>query len=613
MRRLFKGLYRLFVRQKFFNRLFLIYTLIILFSILSFSFIVIRDLTVSAQKDAVYYNNQMLQSVANFFGQKENTARIILKNFYANPYQYQDMLDYLSQDFDRYDQDYLRKVTLLKYYLESASSLDRDINDAVIYKKISQTVFSDSSDITVDTNDFLINNQALFDKMDDNFYGVTITPSYKQKYAYGTRMIYTIAENIRGQTLSVNFKNSIAILSLNMNTERIENAFSGLEHKYNNDILVLTKDGYVIYDSTNRYYEQEYPFFNKVKASGTSIGLDEESIVNADYNDYLGLYTVSILPKSQVDIKILAQKRVIFIFTAISILIAILLAYISIAVFSRRVRNINQAIQKVQDGDLTYRIHLPHTNDEISRIAYNFNHMCDMLINYINKVYVSEIKQKEAEIYALQSQVDPHFLYNTLEIIRMEALETQNEQVCHMVEILAQLFRNSIKGGMIVHIRDELEFCKYYLELYSIRYSGILEFDFLIDPEIHHFAIIKHLFQPLIENCVVHGIRYNRGDNRITVKGCLQDNDIIIGISDNGYGMDQEQLDRLKAELEISPVHHQHSIGIANVNQRIRLVFGENYGVRISSIKDEGTNIIMRIPARTVEEVMEHVQSAHSG
>ncbi|RAV12182.1 sensor histidine kinase [Paenibacillus contaminans] len=603
-------------KQKFFNRLLLSYTLIILITIVSLTVTIIRNMVDSAEQEASNSVNKTAQMLNHYIEQKVNTVKLLVKQLYLNPVQSQDMLEFLSTQSEDYTSDDLYKANLIKYYLNSSAFQDVDILDAVIYKKATGSLYMHSNDSTPNTDEYLDNNRGFFGRMDDRFHGLAVSPSYLQTYAASKqKRIFSIAANIRGGTLSTNFDKSIAILSINFDTSRIsEYINSQIDASGKAEILVLTDDGDVMIDTEDRYYGQKYPYFDQVKQSGLRMMLDEQSMVSVTRSDDLGFYVVSKLPYSEIAAKTRSSRNTVLAFATASTIMAVILGFVSIRFFSRRIRIINKAIAKVQTGDFRYRIPLDSTNDEIGNIAKNFNQMCDWVIEHINKVYVSELKQKDAELYALQSQIDPHFLYNTLEIIRMEALSNRDIQVSNMIEIVAQLFRNSIKGDMFVQIRDELDYSKHYLELYNMRYADRLSVEFSIDPDIFGFGILKHLLQPILENAIVHGIKPDRDDNRVTVRGYLQKETVILEISDNGRGMEPEQLDRLTKRLQLSHANaNTDNIGVLNVNQRIRLAFGEAYGLEIESVKDKGSTVTFVIPAIKKEELIAHAQSFNRG
>jgi len=608
-----RAMYSRWFKQKFFNRLLLAYTLIISMTICFLGVTIIRSLEHSAEQDAADSTKQTVQRISSYFDQKEMTLKHLVQQLYLNPYQSRDMMEFLSQDIASYTTDDLSKADLIKYFLNAASFQDKDIMDVVIYKKNGGNLYVHSNDYTLSNGDYLDANSGLFLEMDDRFRGFKLTPTYLQSYNMNNKKrIFTISANLLGDAA---YNKSIAILSVNFNTDRLIAYFKEqLGTRYNMDILVLTSDGQVICDTANRYYGTRYPYFDQIKTGNREAMLEQRSMVMTSTSDGLGYYVVGIMPYSEVTAKNKAPKQTVIVIATFSALIAIVIGVFIIRFFSNRIQSINKAIRKVRTGDFTYRIPIGRMTDEIGAIAENFNDMCAQIVDYIKRVYLSELKQKEAELVALQSQVDPHFLYNTLEIIRMEALSNNVENVSRMIEILAQLFRRSVKEAMFVPIRDEIYYCGLYLELYNIRYEDQLTIDFQIDPSINQYGIPKHLLQPLVENCVIHGMGSGEsGPNQITLRGTLADDDIVIEIIDNGCGIDPKVAETISKQLNVMPLQPGVSIGIANVHHRIQLSFGSAYGLQLTDNSGQGTAITIRIPAKTLEEMSEDVQSDSGG
>jgi two-component system, sensor histidine kinase YesM len=266
-------------------------------------------------------------------------------------------------------------------------------------------------------------------------------------------------------------------------------------------------------------------------------------------------------------------------------------------------------MKRLRKGDLSYRIQENDDGDEISEIATSFNQTCDDLKEYISKAYISDIKQKNAIITALQSQINPHFLYNTLEAIRMKAVAEGNEEVGEMIWILSTLFRNSIKEDTIIRIRDEIKNSKLYLELFKIRYEGRLSVNMEVDENLLDYSIIKHIIQPVIENYIIHGFDARREDNLVTVRCYSEDYVISIEVNDNGKGIRSEDLQIVRKDLESFDMNQRSSIGLRNVNERIKLIYGNDFGMNITSKEGTGTSVTLRIPQKTKEELSEYVQS----
>ena len=217
-------------------------------------------------------------------------------------------------------------------------------------------------------------------------------------------------------------------------------------------------------------------------------------------------------------------------------------------------------------------------------------------INQYSSKLKNMIKQKQAEINALQSQIKPHFLYNTLEVIRMSALSSKNKEVAQMIYNLASMFRYSTyNNGSLVSIRDEIKHSKMYLSLCSTRYKGMLDYSIHVDDKYLDYLVPKFTIQPILENAINHGLRKGFCDNYIKVTIKEIDEEIEISIKDNGNGMSEEAIRKIKDGLEKN-IQKPNSIGLMNINNRLKLNFGEQYGIYINSRINEGTTVSIKIP-----------------
>lgn len=201
---------------------------------------------------------------------------------------------------------------------------------------------------------------------------------------------------------------------------------------------------------------------------------------------------------------------------------------------------------------------------------------------------------------ALQSQINPHFLYNTLESIRMKAICNGDIEVGRMLYILAFLFRNQLKENDIIPIKNEINYCQKYLEIFKFRYEEKFEFTINCPEEILDKQIIKFTLQPLIENYFVHAIKLENNDNRISINIKEKNNKIIIEIEDNWKGIEREKIKKLNRILSVRG-NGGKSIGITNANERIGILYGEEYGIRILENIKVGTKIIVIIQKREVD------------
>ena len=235
---------------------------------------------------------------------------------------------------------------------------------------------------------------------------------------------------------------------------------------------------------------------------------------------------------------------------------------------------------------------------ELDVIARYFNEMCVNLDEHIKKRYLAEIEQKDAEMSALQSQINPHFLYNTLEAIRMKAICNGDREVGKMLYSLAVTFRAQIKEADVITLAQELHYCKKYMELFEFRYQNQFRASVECPEEYLQVPVIKFVLQPVIENYFIHGIRMKEQDNyvRIVVEKETERNGkgFRIIVEDNGKGMDEEAMAAKNRELAKDSMEKHSSIGIANVNRRLRAVYGRECGICLEPGSEGGLRVILR-------------------
>lgn len=261
---------------------------------------------------------------------------------------------------------------------------------------------------------------------------------------------------------------------------------------------------------------------------------------------------------------------------------------------SRRLNRILDGMTQVMSGDLTARLATEKNGDELDVIAQHFNEMCEKLDLHIQKSYLAEIEQKNAEMAALQSQINPHFLYNTLEAIRMKAICNGDQEVGKMLYSMAVTFRSQLKEADVITLAQELHYCEKYLELFEYRYPNSFQSEIDCPYEYMNVPIIKFVLQPIIENYFIHGIRMRDKDNyiRISVRKC--DGDFEIIVEDNGRGMTEPDIRVKNRQLIENKTDKNKAIGISNVNRRIKAVYGNAYGLRIEKSQTGGIKVILR-------------------
>lgn len=344
--------------------------------------------------------------------------------------------------------------------------------------------------------------------------------------------------------------------------------------------LLIQRDNTVFFSSNNALmFNEKDNDYQIVK--GTALGFSIVSFVEKRIAGEISVYNFLIL---------LGIGIVIF-------MIGELCIHFYMKRLSNRLEQIVHTMEEIKKGNLTTRLEISGKGDELDFIANNLNGMSMELKRYIEKSYLAEIGQKKAELEAIQNQVNPHFLYNTLEAIRMKAIINNDKEVGKMLYGLAIIFRSQIKENPVIPIAKELYLCKQYLELYKFRYPNRFEFFVQCPSELMEYKILKFSIQPLIENYFVHGIRSTDTDNYIEIQVYDRENDIMIEIIDNGNGMTDEEIHKKNQEL-INEMYHQDSIGLSNIQLRLKAEFGLSYGICLARGIDKGIKVTMNIPKK---------------
>ncbi|WP_225446293.1 cache domain-containing sensor histidine kinase [Paenibacillus rhizovicinus] len=278
----------------------------------------------------------------------------------------------------------------------------------------------------------------------------------------------------------------------------------------------------------------------------------------------------------------------------ICIVIAILIAVILSQRVSRPIRQLEKYMKEVEKGNFDLHVPVPRTI-EIGRLARAFNLMVGKIKELMSQVISDQEQKRQSEINALQAQINPHFLYNTLDSIVWMAQSNKNQEVIAMTSALAKLFRASIsKGEELVPIRNEIEHIANYLKIQKMRYSDKLDYLIEVGDSVQHFLTIKVILQPIVENAIYHGIKKKRGPGWITITSEETEHDIALIVEDNGSGMDEETVRTLL--FPAAKRAEGRGVGIRNVHERLQLYFGMQYGLSYKSLPGEGTTVTIRFP-----------------
>lgn len=283
---------------------------------------------------------------------------------------------------------------------------------------------------------------------------------------------------------------------------------------------------------------------------------------------------------------------------ALSLLFIVILYVTLKKTFSKyqtQVVDLVETIHDIAQGEQGKRIDLTKKDQELLVIAETTNDMLDRLERNIHDIYQLELSQKDANMRALQAQINPHFMYNTLEFLRMYAVMENQNELADIIYEFSSLLRNNISDERETTLKQEVEFCRKYSYLCMVRYPKSIAYGFKIDPGLEEMRIPKFTLQPLVENYFAHGVDHRRTDNVISIKALKKEGYVEILVTDNGRGMPADKLAEIQDKLAQRTFEHtvdysgkRQSIGIVNVHERFVLYFGDRYDISVESVEQEG-------------------------
>ncbi|MFZ8764957.1 sensor histidine kinase [Enterococcus diestrammenae] len=350
------------------------------------------------------------------------------------------------------------------------------------------------------------------------------------------------------------------------------------------NILILSDDNQVIYKSGNNFPE---------KNSSHNYLIKEKEYQNVRF--------IGFVPKNAIIQRTVRELGLLWFvsITVISFLVFIL--YRLIYSYRNSISDILNTLEVVGKGNLGIRVEDKRKEPELKIISQSINQMLDNINYYVVDNYRLENEQKEANIRALQSQINPHFLYNTLEYIRMYAVNIDAVELANIVFVFSRLLRNNISQEQLISIEKEIDFCEKYTFLFKMRYPTHFDYQFYVEESVKNQVIPKFIIQPLIENYFIHGIDFKRKNNIGSVNVYRRDQRIIFEIKDNGLGIEDSRLADLK-KMDFDPKELQNgkSVGIKNIYERLRLYYDGDFKFYFDRNVPTGIRVIIDIPFRKV-------------
>ncbi|KRF03688.1 hypothetical protein ASG89_02705 [Paenibacillus sp. Soil766] len=429
----------------------------------------------------------------------------------------------------------------------------------------------------------------------------SIAGLYAHSSATGTSYTIKLAKRLFG--LNNVIIPYVGLLTIDADIDDFNDILVKLKPSKNSSILIMDSHATVIVSPDLTLLNQSLataPYIQNMRKKQERTGSfgekiqGESMLVSYRQIGSLGWTVVSVSPITDLNAKLISFRKVMYAVLALCMVLAFVIALLLSGNITNPIRKFIKSMSYAQEGNFDIQIQYKR-KDEFTYLFSEYNKMILQIKELINKLYVSEIKKKEAELKALQAQINPHFLYNTLDSINWIALRNNVPDISHMVTSLSDFFRYSLsKGRSIIPIEDELRQVESYLSIQQVRFKERLEYAIEVEPEVYGHFTVKLILQPLVENSLLHGIEKRRGRGRITIRAYKSQEQIVIEISDNGIGANVSELN---AMLQ-GDYGSGKSFGMINVDQRIIQVFGDGWGIHYKEQEDgPGLTVTVTFPA----------------
>ena len=428
------------------------------------------------------------------------------------------------------------------------------------------------------------------------------TPHVQNLFDDPSYRYYWVVSLSRTVELTRNGNSMLGVLLVDMNYSSIEQ----LLEKANTDtsgeyVYLMAPDGEIIYHPKQNLIHMGLYEENNTEAAGyedTTVKENfhgEKRLVTVKTISYTGWKLISVVPMKSFSMGMTGMRNLVVLLVALTVLAVVILNQMVSARISKPLRRLNDSVKEWEAGNMNPDIYIGGSM-EVEHLGKTLRSTVAQIRQLMDDIVVEQEEKRKSELDALQSQINPHFLYNTLDSIVWMITGERYDDAVFMITQLASLFRISLsKGKTVIKIEDEVKHARNYMNIQKIRYKNSFEVDFQIEEDILDGCIVKLFLQPLLENAIYYGMEFMDGEGEIHVRGYRKDKDVYLEVEDNGLGMPEEEAAELLNGKE-RPHKHGSGVGLVNVHSRLKLRFGEAYGLVIHSCPDEGMMVQIHIP-----------------
>ena len=583
-------------------------SILVLSAVLAVTVVSLRYTNSSIYENSVMYTQtiigQLNQNIDSYISYMDNIASLVAGSGDAYKYLYSESgIDALS--LKEYNQCRQRLTEQFKTILKGRS----DIRNIGIVRRENESSSLFNNGMSTRNQNLKLDTQHWYADAVGKYDHYNLTSSHVQNVISGERpWVITLSRGIRNYTGE---GDSDGVVFIDLNYSAISELCTQNSVGTKGYVFILDQDGNIV------YHPQQQQLYNELQTENISLIMnaktdvvtagkgDDEKIYALSHSETTGWTIVGCMNMSEL-LKNSRKARSIY------VLVALGLIAVALVISSEIARNITFPIQKLRDsmkrvqkGDFSAAEIEVYSDNEIGSLTRSFNVMTHKIQDLMAQNIQEQEQKRKIELKALQSQINPQFLYNTLDSIIWMAEGKKNEEVVLMTASLARLLRQSISiENELVTIGQEVEYVRSYLTIQKMRYKDKLEFEINVDPRITHAKIIRLVLQPIVENAIYHGLKYKESKGMLKVHGYELGERIIIDITDDGVGMDEETLKHIYDKHKVN--YHSNGVGVYNVQQRLVLYYGKEYGIIYHSEKGKGTTATVVIPKKQ-EDVHEKI------
>lgn len=571
------------------------FSLLVLLTVTVFMFFSIRytknNLTENSKKNSRLLIEQVNFNIENYIDYMENISQVVMSN--------RDMTSYL------FDQDTKETGSDLKEAFQTILHARTDIYNIAVLGDNGRYFINNGTDI-LNLRSRLAQKEWYLDARKEGS-GILISSSHVQNLVKDDyKWVVTLSRGITNpETGKVE-----GLLVIDLNYDVINDLCESITLGNKGYVYIIDRKGEIVYHPQQQLILSgvKKELLKEVSNGGTSISHTDENGENKIYTPFhsnkTGWTIVGVVYTSELagDEK---EVRAMYIGTACTlILFASILAVLLSARITRPIKQLQAAMKEVQQGKFEQVYIDTGGENEISSLTRSFNKMTERIEELMKNNRKEQAEKRKSELKALQSQINPHFLYNTLDSI-IWLIETEDlSQAIKMTSVLARFFRQAIGNSKIyVSVWQELEYTRNYLLIQQMRYKDKVAFRILVDEDVMECAIVKLVLQPLVENALYHGLKYKTTQGNIIITGGREGDFVILKIQDDGIGMSKEALSSVFKE-KVSDKRH-NGVGMKNIEDRLKMHYGPDYGLFVESEEGRGTTVTVTIPFKRMEETDE--------